>query len=732
MSERSCSIPLVVRLRGSPDDERLAEMSEMIARTVADRLSEAARIIVGLEGWTSYRKTHTPPAIRFSGGSLDTTLQQRVAAAIEAGITRAVSSVSSAVLDAARLPSLALPPAQAAPAAGPPRLEPQETETGWSLNGISVFRVQRPDSELDSSRLIFQPSLSTYADGSTKLLIRVFRDPNVAVLLQPDAISQLTRLASEIDIRDMVTVMAPEDRPLALGARPSTETRPPTSIPEQAEALPSPTRQELQQAIDAPTPASADAIAYPQFVASPLLPSTRHGFGNIEEAAGIRANDPNVFSGHPEWSFSQSLGSRREPDTLPQLPDAPSSDERHDLPQAARYDPTTQQLAEFPETGSIVGAPFDRFTPDGAFGEEQPQVERVIVFQSRTLLTDEEFTARVERARGPSGLILPYKKAGAERSELSPIHAARLSGNRVLVYLRHDIFATAYAADRDLRLPPAIGKGVELNEMDVVGVKFIDEGVLSFVPAMLLVHLENDATRAALIKAGEGLASGPAMTVRPQPAVAEGGEALTTEPHVDTSGTTDLASADRIAVDLDLADTRLREHREWIIATSPDTGGPFVDAMEELTTYARSHGMGGGVSGRADFRDNLQKRYQDWRETVDALKSRLSEANIQSIAQIGKTTENLLRSLESGERTAEPRPSSPLASGEMKTPSEQPSTEAEPTNPPVGAAVAPDRHARIEHDTEQNDGPPGQTAGPLNRPGIDRPLRSDPIEGAEF
>src|SRR5262249_28146823 len=128
MSERSCSIPLVVRLRGVPDEGRLAEMSQTIARTVADRLSEAASAITRREAWNSYRATHTPPVVSFRGGTLDNTLQRGVAAAIEAGITRALSSVSGTISGSAPLPRLELPRSQAEPAAVRSPLDPQETE----------------------------------------------------------------------------------------------------------------------------------------------------------------------------------------------------------------------------------------------------------------------------------------------------------------------------------------------------------------------------------------------------------------------------------------------------------------------------------------------------------------------------------------------------------------------------------------------------------------------------
>ena len=533
MSERSCSIPLFVRLRGVPDDARLADMSETIARTVADRLAKAAGVIAGLEGLTSYRETHAPPALRFSGGSLDTTSQRRVAAAIEAGIARAISIATGTIAGPAPLPWFELPQFPAAPAAAPLRLEPQETGAGWSLNGIPVFTVQRPDGEAEN-RLDFQPLLSTNSDGSTKLLITVVRDANVIVLLKPDAISQLAALASEIDIRNVVT--AAQERPPALGASPTIETAPPAATLERARVPPSPgTPQELQQAIDVPAP--APWAAYPQFVASPLLSSP--GYRPENGAAPppqfspdkAVATEREAFNDQPGWNSSPSLASGRDPDTTPQSPAAPGRSERHDLPQTAGV----------PESGRGAGTRFEKIAGDGASGEEQQQVDRVIDFQSRMLLTEEEFAAGVERARGPGGMILPYKKAGEEGSGVS-ILASRLPGGRVSVRLREDIFATAYAADQDLRLPPAIGKGVELDETDVVGVKFIDEGVLSFFPALLLMHLENGATREALAKAGEAVVGGLAIGADPEQAAA-GVDAVTTGHHVDTASGTGLTSA---------------------------------------------------------------------------------------------------------------------------------------------------------------------------------------------
>jgi hypothetical protein len=298
-------------------------------------------------------------------------------------------------------------------------------------------------------------------------------------------------------------------------------------------------------------------------------------------------------------------------------------------------------------------------------------------------LTEEEFAAGVERARGPHGIVLPYKKTGIG-SEVSPIYSSRLPGGRVRVQLRHDIFATDYASDRDLRLPPAIGKGVELNETDVIGVKFLDEGVVSFFPALLLMHLENEVTRIALAKAGEALAGGLNIAADTEAAAARGADAITTERRVDAAGGTGPAWADRIALGLDLASSRIQEHRGWIIETWPDTGRALVSAMEQLTAYARIYGLADGGSGLVHFGNSLQRGYQDWRATANAVNSRLSKDDSKSIEQIGKDTEELLQAINTAQQEV---PSSSEAASASEHPAKTRSAE------PGGAPELP--NARV-------------------------------------
>jgi hypothetical protein len=678
MSERSCNIPVVVRLRGMPDEGRLAEMSEMLARTVAGRLSEAADAITALEGWKSYRETHAAPVVHFSGGSLDPDLQRRVATAIEAGIARAVASVSASAARSTPPLQFAVPPSSAAPAAAPPRLDPRETETGWYLNGIPVFNIQRSGNEAESSRLSFQPLLSINADGSTRLQITVFHDADATVLLQPDAVSQLTRLASEIAIQDVVTVVPPEERPFALSAPASGPILQPTVIPERSRATPSlPTQRQFQQAVDIPLPSPlAASLGTPP---SPPLPGSESGIigdaalqDSLDQSMDGSATEWRDFNDQPDGADLASLGLRHEPDRVPQSLNTVNSGERHDFPPAVPKTPADdrlQQLTGTPEAGRVVNTLFDEVTAGEGLDEGQKRADRVIVFKSKTLLTEEEFAAGVERARGPNGIVLPYKKTGATGSGEVAIYASRLPGGRVRVHLRHDIFAT----DRDLRLPPAIGQGVELNEMDVVGVKFLDEGVVSFFPALLLMHLESEATRVALAKAGEAFAAGLTMGADTETAAAGGADAIATERRVDAAGGTGLAWADRIALGLDLANSRIQEHRGWIIENWPATGHAFVGAMEQLIDYARVHGLMQGGSRFVQFGNSLQKGYEEWRATVDAVKSRLSEADRETIEQIGKDTEELLQAINTAQQEVPPSSeTAPASEHPAKTRSEEP------------------------------------------------------------
>src|SRR5262249_46235303 len=108
MRQVNCLVPVVVRLRCLPDDESLVETGEAIARTVAGRLTEASRLISTREGWNSWNKNYAPPEFRFSGAPLGGDIQRRIAAAIEAGLARAIAGRPGAIVAGTAPPKFVL------------------------------------------------------------------------------------------------------------------------------------------------------------------------------------------------------------------------------------------------------------------------------------------------------------------------------------------------------------------------------------------------------------------------------------------------------------------------------------------------------------------------------------------------------------------------------------------------------------------------------------------------
>ena len=87
----NCVVPLVVRLRGTPGPERLAQLIDAIGQTVAGRLRTADRVITVREGCAIPARTIMRPVLHFSGVSLPDDQRHRIAQAVEAGLARALS-----------------------------------------------------------------------------------------------------------------------------------------------------------------------------------------------------------------------------------------------------------------------------------------------------------------------------------------------------------------------------------------------------------------------------------------------------------------------------------------------------------------------------------------------------------------------------------------------------------------------------------------------------------------
>jgi hypothetical protein len=88
---RRCTIPIVVRLRGIPDDDRLTAAARAITRAITERLRTADRIISAREGLASWHKHYASPLVRFCDDGLDDDQKRRVASAVEAAIARAIA-----------------------------------------------------------------------------------------------------------------------------------------------------------------------------------------------------------------------------------------------------------------------------------------------------------------------------------------------------------------------------------------------------------------------------------------------------------------------------------------------------------------------------------------------------------------------------------------------------------------------------------------------------------------
>jgi hypothetical protein len=91
MTERTCVVPIKIRLRGIPQSDHLAELRDTITQTVTDRLRAADRTIATREGWTSWTKRHSAPRVTFRGAALDDATRQTVRSEIEASIAHAIA-----------------------------------------------------------------------------------------------------------------------------------------------------------------------------------------------------------------------------------------------------------------------------------------------------------------------------------------------------------------------------------------------------------------------------------------------------------------------------------------------------------------------------------------------------------------------------------------------------------------------------------------------------------------
>lgn len=192
----NCTVPLLVRLCGLPDDDRLRQMAEAIVRGVVSRLKMAERTIAAAEGWPAWRKLVAAPRITFSGLALDDALRQRVTSAIEAAFKIAIHDAFSGASSSAfgnsgassaapwtpspsARPSLFLLADYPVTSAGPVlKVGPGGAAAFWQGMRSAIFtRIPNPtpsqsDIEREALRATFEVLLQLIARPEAQALIR--------------------------------------------------------------------------------------------------------------------------------------------------------------------------------------------------------------------------------------------------------------------------------------------------------------------------------------------------------------------------------------------------------------------------------------------------------------------------------------------------------------------------------------------------------------------------------
>ena len=551
------------------------------------------------------------------------------------------------------------------------------------VDGVGVIRYPKDNSLQDEQ---FAVAIGWTTDEPGTLNIAIRRKTTTPVRVDQAAMSRLAALGYNkvvineypipVDLREHP---GPQFRPL-----PPPEARPkpkpkPKAPPPKIEAkppdlppLPAPDVDELPQL---PPPELHDVLAPPppppptlvQPVESDIVPPPTPHLETIEPPPPVRTPEE-LIDDHTSWLNldEQALGAdllkralRSDPDYVQRVIDSLGSTDQDDVSLAfaeAATDEQLRQLAGTPEGRRLLDRLFDELTAGEVFEDEQKQADRILAIKTKAVMTAEVFAKGLEKAK--SSLILPYRKPGITVLTPSPIYARRLPDGKIAVHLRFDIFGTDYFYDRDLRLPSRIWDEVILDETDVVGVKFYDEGgTVGYFPALYLLQLENESTRVALEKAGEafgtGLTFGFGGEVAAGAETVEGLGAVSTVARVGAAARTGLIWADRIALTLDLTNSVIQEHRGWIIETWPDQGREFVTSLDQITAYVRIYGLARGGVGLVQLGNGLRKNYANWRAAVRAAKE-LDASDLENIEQVGKQTEALLQAIDDAEKAGPP------------------------------------------------------------------------------
>lgn len=511
--------------------------------------------------------------------------------------------------------------------------------TNLKIDGVAVLRYANPENPADIA-------VGTEWSGDAPKLIRIGirRQASVSALLNLEGVQELKRrgydviaydqmLPAKLGELDDVTVRAVGPPPNRRRA-----AKPPEHVADK-KAPPVQTVTPLDAPVDlAPLPVDTQPAVPPQQTPKDLIDARTSWWNDLDEDALGSDLLARAATGDPDYAQS--------------VLDEVGSTDRDDVSlafAAAATDEQLRQLAQTDRGRHLLDRLYDELTAGEVFADEQKQADRILAVKTQSLLTEDQYAAGIAKAQGRHGIILPYRKPGITVLTPSPIYARRLGDGKIAVHVRHDIFGTDYARDRDLRLPPDIWDQVILNETDIVGIKRYDDGgTIDYVPALSLVGLENESTRIAYEKAAEAFGTG--LTLGIGGGAAAGGEA-TAESTTLSTGARLLAGArkgvviaDHALTAIEVGNSIIGEHRGWIIETWPAEGREVVQSIDAIASYARYYGIVRGGLGIAQLGNNLRKSYRNWRAATAALKG-LSDSELADVEKIGSDLERVIQEI---------------------------------------------------------------------------------------
>ncbi|HEY1867912.1 MAG TPA: DUF4157 domain-containing protein [Candidatus Cybelea sp.] len=504
-----------------------------------------------------------------------------------------------------------------------------------SIDGITVLHYQQPE---DSKNL--EVAAAAFDDPKV-VSIGVRGARGTTVLLDPLGIAELKKRGYDVKWFDQRQSEDLGEHPIHLSridVPPPQRHRPPLQIPKQKPPEEKPPEQQLEKLPEKPSDLPvADQPSVPQKTPKDLIDSRTTWYGDLDEDALGADLLKHAIDGNADYA-------QRVIDEL-------GSTDRDDVSLGFAQAATDEQLRQLASTEKgrrLLDRLFDELTAGEVFADEQRQADRILRIKTHSLLSEEQFAAKVAKAR--TSIVLPYRKGGLTVLTPSPIYARRLPDGKVGVHVRFDIAGTEYARDPDLRLPLGISDEVILDEDAVVGVKLYDQGgTIDFVPALSLLQLENEATRMVYEKSAEAVGIGLTLGLGGEAAAGEEalqGKALSTTAQMAATARKGVAVADRFATALDVTNSLVQEHRGWIIETWGKDGRDFVTDLDAVNSYIRVYGLVRGGVGLVQLGNALRKSYKNWRAVTTSAKN-LSERETADIEKIAGDAEHLLQELDS-------------------------------------------------------------------------------------